>query len=616
MKHLKDQIKFIDTKLLPIYGFKNITDYNYVLSITDTEDLKINLSKLNELIEEFRKTFHSKNFSLHKTKYKIETKSQAICLLKTCLETTSIPFDICLKKNKKFLRLISKNNILDDYINHLKMAENGTFETNFLNKSEPNTSTNTMHEFISESKQKSEQGIEQEFEQVNPIKNEDLNNKYYPLTGLKNIEKTIIITKEKLNEGIKKINTFEFVVSPKKSIITVNLNELVIKINLKNGVLENKILKSCCVKFISKKINSQPIISENIIDILTKNIFGKLIVGGYVILSDKFTNGSNFIVDNVILPIKFLIYHTVEFHLVNIQEILHLLENFEICISGEYVNLYTELENSLETALIEQTMCVDNKYNTFRIMCGMGGNAYDKFVPYDKFIKLNDLSNRMSCTKDIIKYNKSDIINESELFIGKPFSYGDIEGFEITNFSNQFIDSDAKKVLDYQYDFVYWNKYYEIQTIGTEYYRVNSGKNTYTHNYKINMNTNDINTISELKFFINLDFEKISNMKIKSNPCVLCIESHNYVLDMDLKYTYKNGIIEFDFNNKHLMLYGLIRDIIISIDSESDEEPINCNKFNVLMKAFKWSSKYVRFFIGNLYCPDNVYINPYNIQLK
>jgi hypothetical protein len=72
MKHLKDQIKFIDAKLLPIYGFKNLLDYSHIINITDTNDLLIDLAKLNGLIDEFRKIFHSKNFSLYK---KLNTKS-------------------------------------------------------------------------------------------------------------------------------------------------------------------------------------------------------------------------------------------------------------------------------------------------------------------------------------------------------------------------------------------------------------------------------------------------------------------------------------------------------------------------------------------------------------
>ena len=101
MKSLKLQIEFIDKKLIVLYGFKGITDYSYSISTSESDIIPIDLVKLNELIVEFRKIFHAKNFSLHKTQYKILTKSQAICLLKTCLEITSIPFDMSLKQKKK-----------------------------------------------------------------------------------------------------------------------------------------------------------------------------------------------------------------------------------------------------------------------------------------------------------------------------------------------------------------------------------------------------------------------------------------------------------------------------------------------------------------------------------
>jgi len=123
MKSLEEQIKFIDKKLLELYGIKGVTDYATSICISDCENLPINLIKLNELMTEFREIFHAKNFNLHKTQYKINTKSQAVCLLKTCLEVTSIPFDISLSKNKKYLRLFFKNNILEKYINTLKMSE-------------------------------------------------------------------------------------------------------------------------------------------------------------------------------------------------------------------------------------------------------------------------------------------------------------------------------------------------------------------------------------------------------------------------------------------------------------------------------------------------------------
>lgn len=100
MKSLKLQIEFIDKKLLVLYGFGGIMDYSHSICTSEPDSIPINLNKLNGLIDEFRKIFHAKNFSLHKTQYKILTKSQAVCLLKTCLEITSVPFDVSLKQKK------------------------------------------------------------------------------------------------------------------------------------------------------------------------------------------------------------------------------------------------------------------------------------------------------------------------------------------------------------------------------------------------------------------------------------------------------------------------------------------------------------------------------------
>ena len=650
MKHLEIQIKFIDTKLLPIYGFKNIIDYAFILCISDLDNLKIDLDKLNGLVEEFRKVFHSKNFSLHKTQYKILTKSQAICLLKTCLETTSIPFDISLKKNKKYLRLISKNNILDDYINTLKMTENGSFNENKLNSNLGNyiispdtiddTILNNSHKFkIEPSNSNSYSNSNLNSYSSNHIVSDwknstispdtigdtildnsyvlkaepsDSNISVYPWIpeGYKKFEEPKKLNKEQLNNGIKKINNIEFFLSPKRLIRSENFNESVIQIDMKKFNLDDKILKSFCVKFISKKINNQPIIAESFIEHLIKNIEFKIIIGGYYPYNwaGKFTNGINCLIDDIILPNKCLECHTVMLYLTNIDDILYLLENLEIKVSCECVSLYTELDNIIKESMIEQLISMGDKCNIFRIICGMAGNAYSEYVDSKKFNKLDGsyLFEDEHIHKNEIELNKNDIINESNLFVGNKLSFGEIEGFEIKNHSKDFINQNASHALNYKYDFVSWDIFYELKTKGIEYYRI-TNKNTFTHRYKINIFNYDEkipHTISKLQIISNFNVNKILNTSIN-------FSFGNKKLDIPIKYNFDNGVLEIDLENKHLILCGKITDIIIEFESVEDEELVG-EKLSIVMKGFNWVKKFLYFFISN----KIISINPNSISLE
>ena len=639
MKHLEEQIKFIDKKLLPLYGFKNIIDYTFVLCISDLDNLELDLNKLNDLIDEFRKVFHSKNFSLHKTQYKILTKSQAICLLKTCLEITSIPFDICLKKNKKYLRLICKNNILEDYINTIKMAENRTFNNNLEIRAEPANPKMTVQPFNNKSEitvqpfsNKSEitvqpfnNNLEIRAEPANPkmtvqpfsnkseskaepakqfnnnleIRAEPQNPKmvvepWIP-EGLKKHEMIKKLTKEQLNNGIKKINNIEFFLEPKRLVRSKDFNDTFIEIDMKNHDLHDKTLKSFCVKFYSKKINNQPIISENFIDHLIKNIEFKIYIGPIDKWNwmGKFTNGTNCIIDNILMPNKFLVYHDVVLRLTNIDEILHLLKNLEIKVSCEYVNFYTEIDNVINKSMIEQSICIGNKYNILRMISGMAGNAYDQYLDLDKFNEVHHCIYKSNDVKNTITLNKNEIINESKLFIGNPISLGNVEGFEITNCSKDFVNKNASNALNYNYDFVCWNLFYELKTKGIEYYRT-SNKNTFTHFYKINICSREQqlpHTISKLQIVSKFNSNKILN------TCVNYYGINRKKLDTQIKYNLDDNMLELDLENKHLFTYGKITDILIQFESENEEELID-DKINVVMKAFLWNKKYIRLFTG------------------
>ena len=505
MKHLYEQIKFIDTKLIVLYGFKNIIDYKHTLCMNDLDNFNIDLNKLNEIIDEFRKVFNSKNFSLHKTKYKILNKSQSICLLKTCLEITCIPFVINLKKNKKYLCLFSNNNIYNNYINTIKMAENRNFT-------------------------------------------EDLNivNSYIEELELKTI------TKKQLNDGIKKINKFEYYLIPKKLLIN---NNKIIQINFENYNLNDKILKSFCIEFISKQNNGIDIISKNFIDLLVEELKFEMLIDVNPIKSwdGIFINNKNCIIDDVLIPINCLKYSSKLCHIVNIDNILKIIDNLEIKIIGEYVELYTELEKKLykRDVLISQKIIIGDEFNYFNIKNNVASMGYSKFQPKNKNIN-----------------NDENLCKLSD--IGNHIIIDNVKGFEITN-KNKICDIFK---MDNTLNFSYIDYCDKINN--SIYYKIINNKK-FIHNYEFNFKQNNseyylFDTISNLQFFIIPKYIEISNIKIQYN--YVSTNGHFETIFINIELPIINNIINVDFNKK-LPFY--INDTFVNLIFETNEhfEPIN-----------------------------------------
>lgn len=556
MKHLKNQIKFIDVKLLPLYGFKNLLDYSQIINITDSDDLTIDLDKLNELIDEFRKIFHSKNFSLHKTQYRILTKSQAICLLKTCLEITSIPHDISLKKNKKYLRLISKNNILDDYINTIKMTEIGTIDSlvkKWINKNytydlkskydiqlgELYTSLKPMtkeeldkldkfDEFYTPLKPKPKPMTMAELdeldEKIEEMKSKKLHipqeqmtkaeldelAKFDEMTRKMKSEKfyTIpaVITKKVLNDGIKKIHKSEFYLNPSKLLTIKNIancndilhyfNEDSLSINLKHYGLEKKILKSLKIQFVSKKINSQSIISEHYISYLTDKLNYAMMIGNGVCWKGKFTHPDlNFIPDNVLIPNNCLKYSEVYVIIDNTGELLNVMNNLEIKVDVEYVDLYSVLNKNILLCSFEQNICIDNKYNVLRILSGIGGMAYTPYMTKEQWEKTYNkkVYNMNVNANSVVDTELPDDLNNLLVEnVGEKISVYNVDGCMIQLGTKSTKSTKLTKLnikdffkLNDKIKFVCFDTSYKIKD-NLSYYRICSG-DTFIHNYTFNL---------------------------------------------------------------------------------------------------------------------------------
>ena len=618
MKSLEEQIKFIDTKLLPLFGFVNIIDYNKIICIGDPDSVPIDKAKFNELIPEFRKTFHAKNFNLHKTQYKIISNNQAICILKICLENTSVPYDIFLKNKKRCLRLISKNNVLDNYINTLKMSGIGTFEEkkiniieekkiNIIEEKKINEQDNYLNTLgMLQEKNKITNSEEKKNNKIY-FGNSDDNNDYVG-TGYKKYVEPEFINKEVLNNGIKKTNTMELFLSPTRLTgydqSNFDLTEI-LQINLKNYGLSGLTIKSFGIKIQSKKHNGINILTDSFVEYAVSIITYKLVIGGGLIYTENFIQDKNLLIDGIILPLKCLYHHTVNINLYNIKNIRNILECLEIKLTVEHVDFYNELELKLSTCGIEQfNTNTNNLCNVLRIMDGMGGNSYYEYIEYDKYIQLTngfiDYKNGISVkvgnwNNSVIvpdKLSNEEILSDKRLS-GTIVSLNGISGFAVDKIINTMIEKDTIMQIPIEY----YNFDYSMSKVNCELehnfisYSKIKIKNKYIHKYDIPIGLT-IDTINELNILIpNLNtFVSESLIELK------LVNYNNFIQDTELKFSILDQVIKVDIGTKHIATVCTLKHILLVISSDSIEnEPIN-EKIILMYNAYCWNTKYRRYF--------------------
>lgn len=311
MKSLEKQIEFIDKKLLPLYGIKNIIDYTTVLYV---ENLckKVNLVKdVNKLLKEFRELFPVKNFNLHKTDYQIKSEEHAFLFLKKILESCCIYFESGIVKKKKYLRLIPENNTLKLYINSMQSSDIRNLDEFFLKN------------LISE-------GV---------TKLNYFSNKF---------------NKNDLLNNIKKEYTEEILMFPKN--ILKNGNYMV---DLKNYNLYNKNIKDIKLYFISN-------IDENGIEILSKEIIKninnltrsfKIVIQGNEI---ECPLNENILFSDLFILNKLSIYSNIQLFIQSHEQ--KYVDNILIKCVVNYVEFYTDFQNKLNNnSLIEQIYKIKDK---------------------------------------------------------------------------------------------------------------------------------------------------------------------------------------------------------------------------------------------------------------
>jgi hypothetical protein len=328
MKTIESQIKFIDTKLLPVYGIKTIVDYSSIVTVKNIT----NLNKINKLLDSIKKAFGVKSFSLHKTNNKIETSMQAFNLLRKCLITAQILFETCGSGESKQLRLLPLNISLYKYTN--KMSEIPQNLGNVYGVADFALSENEMAK---------------KFERCT-------------------------ITKQMMEDNIKKRYT---------EVITMNGKHLehennTIYIDLRKIGMNNKNITSINVKCLSLK---DPVSGKQYLhDTYIETFFTHWSIGNGKDNMDtyrKITNGT--LKDHYIMPLFAVQYHDVLFSLKCLNERLLQLIKLELTI--EYASFYKEFEDKIRTTNIAQKIYDDDGCeNTLNIVTGMFGNNCKYYV--------------------------------------------------------------------------------------------------------------------------------------------------------------------------------------------------------------------------------------------
>lgn len=594
MKNLREQIEFIDKKLIVLYGFSGIIDYSHSINITDIETIKLDLIKINELIPEFRNIFHVKNFNLHKTDYKIKTEIQAICLLKTSLEVTSIPFDISLKKNKRILRLISKNNILEDYINNKKMSDIRNLRIKEDNESNLFSLTN---------KPELTNLISQDYLPINSIKNDinSVNLTTAPLIkenkGYKQEEKYEVITKEMLNKSIKSTLQYNFSIGLNKEYVKMyKLNEPVIRFDLSKYEISNKSIKNCVISIKPKIINGKPLISQEFIDTILSDITYKIYIKS-LIYENKFVNNKDIIISDIIILNKCLFtdYSTIV-ELCDINKIINYLDMLEIQFNITHVKFYIEMENKLtKKNLINQEIEHNGLFNNLRIYDGGASPSYTRYLSKDEISNLYRVLERKYLDEELEK-------SGAKLY--KCISIPQLNGLEIYNYNKDLFKLCEHGHITKKYDYITWKDTFDIDVIFLPYYKIIENKNTFIHCYDISIDGKH-DTIREISIkFSDFTYKTLyigtTNQDLKNGDIQIefidcftqdIIKGDDISNCKYITFPDEQNVINQLFNSEEIHLYtdGNVRSLRLKIKSSSADSPIK-NNITFVARYYSWNN--------------------------
>jgi len=533
MKSLEEQISFVDKKLLPFFGFKNICDYDYTFKFST----EIDLDSFNELISEIRKVFPVKEFSLHKINYKVSKSNQALCILKKSLDLIQLPYTVeTIVKNKisfKQMRLIRTNIILHNYIK--KMTEIRTFEeTNKMNFLE-----NPTNEI-----QQKQPTLE------NEPKKQHLyappGNDYVPSYDYKP-QKTqkFLLTENDLQHFKKEIKmTLLFMFFEK----TINNNECEFVIDLKHYNLIDKYVNSIKCKF---SYNRETQNGENILNNILNSKY-EILISEQVIYSETFCEDKELLpntqlLSTMLLPIRVLYSHDVKLKIkLSFNSIIgyDIFNYFGLTMCVNTVHFYDNVDEKLLymtypdinniSCGTEQTIINEkNEYNIFRTCYGMGANAYNDFIEKEKFLQYMWKEKFLQKGEEYVKrLNEKDVIRFYE--IGEKII---LKGYESKNLH--------VPKGDYDFNSCVTNKIYKNNEPNFQYSIITNDEGKHIHTYEMMIHYN------------------LCNENVREH--VGFYKTPDYISDLCISFSHKKFI-----NKENIKLYFLLLDFChhLSLDQK------------------------------------------------
>jgi len=362
MKQLINQIEFVDKKLLPLFGIQNIYDYKTVICLQEFDKIVNLVENLNNILDQFKEVFPIKNFNLHKTNNKIISNNHAFNFLKKCLETAVVPFYVFNDNNNKYMRLISLNKTLYNYI----------FENKKMSEKRNNVVINQ---------------IENNVKINGPDGSGELENKNH----------INIITGDQLIQCIKKEHEYNFSVKSKYLFKDYKIKKF--KIDPIDFDLSDKVIKSFQISLRSLQKNNHNILTQEYIDHIFMNSYYEILIGGNKIYDNVFTNGNDIMPKNMLLMFELLKFHDVSINIFNdIDDVNKILDLIIFDFKIIYVDFYEKIIKSFvnENNMIEFMIQKNNLINIFQIYMGLGKLLFATYVTqqaYDDYKSKNKLSN-------------------------------------------------------------------------------------------------------------------------------------------------------------------------------------------------------------------------------
>jgi hypothetical protein len=155
--------------------------------------------------------------------------------------------------------------------------------------------------------------------------------------------------------------------------------------------LRNKHIGNLKLNFVSKEKDGKPIVTQEYIDTMLKDVAYDIVCGYNEICKGAFVQNQSLLPSHFILPIKYIAdHHSIAINFRNASNLLLLLKDVEtqihydeLCFEENFDELmsYKQIDQLIETK--------DNTYNVFKVVFGMGVKAIHEDLPFDQFNQIS-----------------------------------------------------------------------------------------------------------------------------------------------------------------------------------------------------------------------------------